>query len=257
MGIVASGLTKDFDGARAVDRLSFTVRPGEVYGLIGPNGAGKTTTQRMLVGLMRPTSGEASICDVDVVRSPLRAQTRIGFVSGSTGLYARLTAREFLSYFGRLHGLSSAEVADRVDEVAQRLQIGGVLERRCERLSGGERQRVSLARAMVHDPPVLILDEPTANLDVVASRFVAEFIREARGRRRAVLFSTHYMTEAELLCDRVGLLHQGRLLREGPPAALHQGAGSLEQAFLDLLGGAGDPAATGDAGAAGDEGDSR
>jgi sodium transport system ATP-binding protein len=235
MSIVADGLCKSFDGQLAVDHLSFSVAPGEIYGLIGPNGAGKTTTQRMLAGLMQPTSGTASICGIDVLAEPLRAKAQIGFLTGSTGLYARLTPAEVMRYFGQLHGMDRQAIRERTRELGDLLQFSSLLNRRCDRLSSGERQRVSLARAAIHDPQVLILDEPTASLDVVASRFVAEFIRGAQSRGRAILFSTHYMTEAELLCDRVGLLHGGRLLREGPPASLREQSGSLEQAFLDLV----------------------
>ena len=236
-GIVAHGLCKRFGDIEAVVDLDLEVRPGEVYGLIGPNGAGKTTTLRMLAGLMHPSAGRATIGDADVVTQPEQAKSALGFLTGSTGLYARLTARELLLYFGRLYGMPAARVRERALELAEMLQFEALLDRRCEGLSTGERQRVSLARAMIHDPQVLILDEPTAGLDVVASRFVADFIRGARDRGRAILFSTHYMTEAELLCDRVGLLHRGRLLRQASPAELRAelAARSLEEAFLHLI----------------------
>jgi ABC-type Na+ transport system ATPase subunit NatA len=239
VGILARELSKRFDpgGPPAVDALSFEVAAGEVYGLIGPNGAGKTTTLRMLAGLMQPTGGEARIHGHRVATEGERARAALGFLTGSTGLYARLTVRELLHYFGALYGLERPAIARRVDELAGLLQFAPLLDRRCAGLSTGERQRVSLARAVLHDPEVLILDEPTAGLDVVASRFVADFVREARARGRAILFSTHYMTEAELLCDRIGLLHAGRLIWEGAPAALKAEleASSLEDAFLRLL----------------------
>jgi sodium transport system ATP-binding protein len=157
------------------------------------------------------------------------------FLTGSTGLYERLTVNEVLRYFGQLHGLADAQIAARVAQLASELRFELLLDRRCGKLSSGEKQRVSLARATVHDPEVLILDEPTASLDVLASRFVADFIRAARDRGRAVLFSTHYLTEAQLLCDRVGLLHRGRLLCEGPPTELRRSGGSLEETFLELV----------------------
>lgn len=238
MGIVARDLRKHFGSAPAVDGISLEVREGEIYGLIGPNGAGKTTTLRMLAGLIRPDEGRAEICGHDVERQPEQAKAAIGFLTASMGLYARLTARELLTYFGRLYGMSREAIARRLQTATELLRIEHLLDRRCGGLSTGERQRVSLARATLHDPPVLILDEPTAGLDVLASRFVADFIRERRANGRAILFSTHYLTEAELLCDRIGLIHRGRLLREGPPAALkaERNAGSLEEAFLGMIG---------------------
>ena len=237
MSIEAQELTKVFGDQVAVRQVSLHIPPGEIYGLIGPNGAGKTTTLRMLAGLMRPTAGSAAICGLDVVSQEIQAKARLGFLTGSTGLYARLTVDELLVYFGRLNSLPLEQCQRRAAELKMELRIQHLAHRLCGKLSTGERQRVSLARAMVHDPEVLILDEPTSGLDVLASRFVADFIRRARQRQRAVLFSTHYMTEAELLCDRVGLIYQGELVWEGPPAELRQqqDAASLEEAFLRLI----------------------
>ncbi|MBW2735972.1 MAG: ABC transporter ATP-binding protein [Deltaproteobacteria bacterium] len=236
MTIEIRGLTKRFGSVLAVDGVDFEVRRGEVYGLIGPNGAGKTTTMRLLVGLLRPDAGVARIGGVDSTRDPLAARAQLGFHGGSVGLYPRLRAREALIYQARLYGLDAAEAARRAEEVAAELGAYDLLDRRCEALSAGQKQRVGLARASVHDPPVLVLDEPTAGLDVLASRFVADYVRKARDRQRAVLFSTHYMTEAELLCDRIGLLHRGRLVAEGAPAAVKErfGCETLEEVFLGL-----------------------
>jgi sodium transport system ATP-binding protein len=238
MSIRAEQLGKRYGDTEALRDVDLEVRPGEIYGLIGPNGAGKTTTLRILAGLINPTCGFAEICGIDVSREPARARARLGFLTGTTGLYARLTVRELLAYFGGLYRMPPADVRRRTEELAVALGFEAQLSRRCQTLSTGERQRVSLARATLHDPPVLILDEPTAGLDVLASRFVAAIIREAGARGRAILFSTHYMTEAELLCDRIGLLHRGRLLRQGTPAALKAEleAPSLEAAFLSLVG---------------------
>jgi sodium transport system ATP-binding protein len=235
--IAVRGATKRFHDAVAVEDLTFEVRPGEIYGLIGPNGAGKTTTLRMLAGLMRPSAGSLEVCGHDVTLRPMEARASLGILTGSTALYARLTVLEVLRYFGALYGLPRPTVARRVEELSRTFGFEAILGRRCGSLSTGERQRVSLARATLHDPAVLILDEPTAGLDVLASRFVADFIRTARASGRAILFSTHYMAEAELLCDRIGLLHRGRLLREGTPAELRAGtaARSLEEAFLLLV----------------------
>jgi sodium transport system ATP-binding protein len=216
--------------------VSFQVRAGEIYGLIGPNGAGKTTTFRLLAGLIRPSGGVARVCGLDLAQDAA-AKGKLGFSTGSAGLYGRLTAREQLTYFGRLEGMDTRRIEARIPEVAEALDLARLLERRCEKLSTGERQRVSLARAVVHDPPVLILDEPTAGLDVLASRFLRDYVRRARDSGKAILFSTHYLAEAELLCDRIGLLHAGRILAEGAPAALKASAGksSLEETFLALV----------------------
>jgi sodium transport system ATP-binding protein len=246
MSIVAERLVKRFDEADedappAVDGLSFTVAPGEIYGLIGPNGAGKTTTMRMLVGLMNPTAGRATIAGRDLASDGLAARRQVGFVSGSMGLYERLEARELLRYQAQLYGMSRRDADARIDALAAMLHFEHLLRRRSGGLSTGEKQRVALARASVHDPPALIFDEPTAGLDVLASRFVADFIRGCKDRGRAVLFSTHYMTEAELLCDRIGLLHRGRLLAEGTAAELKErlDAETLEEVFLRLHDGEG------------------
>ena len=237
MGIVAQKLCKLFAEAEAVRELSLEVRPGEIYGLMGPNGAGKTTALRMLAGLMQPSGGSATVCGHDVVSQSDRAKAHLGFLTGSTGLYSRLTVTELLTYFGKLCGYPGHRLPGRIQQLLDDLHVSHLAGRLCGKLSTGEKQRVSLARATIHDPEVLILDEPTAGLDVLASRFVADFIRGCRDRDRAVLFSTHYMTEAELLCDRVGLLFGGRLIWEGTPAALRrqQDASSLEEAFLKLI----------------------
>jgi ABC-type multidrug transport system ATPase subunit len=231
-------LTKAFGSVRAVDGLSLAIPPGEIYGLLGPNGAGKTTALRMLAGLLAPSSGQALLMGVDVGAEPQRAKAKLGFLSASTGLYARLSARELLVYFGRIHGLPAEAIERRVQILTTALDLGRVLERRCENLSTGERQRVSLARAVLHDPPVMILDEPTSGLDVLASRFLRDFVRAERDRGKAIVFSTHYLAEAELLCDRIGLLFRGGLLREGTPTALRAeaGADTLEEAFLTFVG---------------------
>ncbi len=235
-------LTKAFGDLRAVTELSFSVAPGEIYGLLGPNGAGKTTALRILAGLLAPTSGRALLMGREIGGSGADARGLLGFLSGTTGLYARLTPREVLTHFGRLYGLAGEALAARIAAVTDALELAAFLDRRCEVLSTGQKQRVSVGRAVLHDPPVLILDEPTSGLDVLASRFLRDLVKAERDRGKAILFSTHYLAEAELLCDRIGFLHQGRLLVEGSPAALRErtGAGTLEEAFLRLVDGLGD-----------------
>jgi len=228
------GVSKSFGDVIAVVELSLSVNRGEIYGLLGPNGAGKTTALRMLAGLLVPSSGTACIAGRDA--NTEWAKKQLGYLSGSTGLFGRLTPREILDYFGQIYGLEKSDIRERVARLVPALALENILDRHSEVLSTGERQRVSIARAVLHDPPVLILDEPTAGLDVLASRFLRDFVRKERSRGKAVLFSTHYLAEAELLCDRVGFLHHGRLLCEGSPAEIRarQSASTLEAAFLSL-----------------------
>jgi len=235
--VLLSALAKSFGERRAVDGLSLQVSAGEIYGLLGPNGAGKTTALRMIAGLLVPSSGQVQVMGQDVAARPEQAKAQLGFLTGSTGLYGRLTAREVLTFFGRAYGVPRQALPERITTVAERLRIRPLLDRRCESLSTGEKQRVSLARAVLHDPPVLVLDEPTNGLDVLASRFLRELVRSERDRGKAIIFSTHYLAEAELLCDRVGLMHRGKLLREAPPQDLRRetGASSLEEAFLAMV----------------------
>jgi sodium transport system ATP-binding protein len=222
--IEAENLGKDFRGphrgtVRAVDGLSFRCQPGQVYGLLGANGAGKTTTLRMLATLLAPSCGSARVAGHDIRRDSSAVRSSIGFLSAATALYGRLTAREMTEYFGRLHGIEGGKLRARVDDVFARLEID-FAERRCDTLSTGMKQKVSIARTLVHDPPVMIFDEPTLGLDVMTARAIVGFIRECRAQGKTVLFSTHVMSEAEKLCDVIGILHQGRLLAEGTLADL-------------------------------------
>jgi sodium transport system ATP-binding protein len=227
-------LTKSYGELVAVRDLSLHVRPGEVYALLGANGAGKTTALRCLATLLRPTTGTARVDGHDVRAAPLEVRRRLGFLAASMGLYARLTPRELLRYFAELHGMAPASVAEQVEQGVDRFALGSFADRLCGTLSTGQRQRVSIARAVVHDPPALVLDEPTLGLDVLSGETIYRFVAEARERGRAVLFSTHQMAEVELLADRVGVVAHGVLAAEGTVAELIAAAGaeSLTHAFL-------------------------
>jgi sodium transport system ATP-binding protein len=245
--IEARGLVKSYVDPRrgrveALRGLDLDCAPGEIYGLLGENGAGKTTTLRILSTILAPTAGRARIDGVDVAVDPLEARRRIGFLSGTTGLYPRLTPRETLRYFGKLHGLQGAELDARVEELVAAFAMASFADGRCEGLSTGQRQRVSIARAVLHDPPVLILDEPTTGLDVLASSAMIDFIESARAGGTCVLFSTHVLSEAERLCDRIGVLHAGRLLASGTLDELCARTGKvwLEDVFRALVEGAGE-----------------
>lgn len=230
-------LTKVYGRLRAVDGLSLRVEPGEVYALLGPNGAGKTTALRCLATLIGPTDGTASVGGADVRERPLEVRKRIGFLAASMGLYERLTPVELLTYFGRLHGVEERTLERRVSELVDIFGIAEFSNQRCGTLSTGQGQRVSVARALVHDPPALILDEPTMGLDVLSGEVIYRFIEGERERGKAILFSTHQMAEVELLADRMGVLNAGRLVAEGTPASLIEQTGepSLARAFLSLV----------------------
>jgi sodium transport system ATP-binding protein len=236
--IDVSKVRKRFGEVLAVDDVSFTAADGQVTGLLGPNGAGKTTTLRMLYGLIEPLSGAVSVDGVDVWSDPLRAQRKIGALPDTHGLYPRLTAREHLDYFGRLRGLSRAELRRRVDVWIERLEMGDIAGRRAAGFSQGERMKVNLARALIHDPRNVLLDEPTNGLDVMTTRAVRELIRELKAEGRAVLFSSHVMQEVAALCDAIVIIAKGRVVATGSLEAIRARAGTedLEEAFVRLAG---------------------
>jgi len=241
--IEVSNLRKVFrDKARgevvAVDDLSFRCGKGEVFGLLGPNGAGKTTTLRILSTALRPTSGTVLVDGVDVTEDPGEVRRRIGFLSGSTGLYARLTPREIATYFGRLYRMTDKDIERRISELFERLDMQSFADRRADALSTGQRQKASIVRAILHEPPILVFDEPTTGLDVMTSREIIRLIRACKEEGRCVVFSTHYMEEADKLCDRLAVVHHGRLFAEGTPEELRRrtGCDDLEEAFLSLIG---------------------
>ena len=231
-------LTKRFynpEPVVAVDGISFSCQPGEIFGLLGPNGAGKTTTLRILATLLQPDEGTAVVAGHSVQEAPEAVRRSIGFLSANTGLYGRLTAGEMIRYFAELQEVP--DPAGRTAALIDRFGITKFAHVRCDRLSTGMKQKVSIARAIVHDPPVLIFDEPTLGLDVLVSETLLQFIESCREAGRCVLFSTHIMREAERLCDRIGIIHQGRILANGSLEELRTLTGEhyLEQIFIRLV----------------------
>jgi len=234
-------LTKQFplSGGRdltAVDGVSFSVAAGEVYGLLGPNGAGKTTTLRMLLGLLRPTSGFAAIAGFRSTDYPDEVKRRVGLVAANAGLYQYLSAREMLLFFADLYGVGPAAAKNELAKLVTLLGLSDFLDQPCATLSTGQRQRVNLARALIHRPPVMLLDEPTLGLDVLGTQVITEFIAHLRAEGKAVILCTHHLDEAERICTRFGLMHRGRLVAEGSLAVLRQQTGcqSLVEMFLKL-----------------------
>jgi sodium transport system ATP-binding protein len=240
--IETRGLTKVFRDKkrgeiRAVDNVSFVCKPGQIYGLLGANGAGKTTTLRMLATILEPTDGTAIVCGHDVVDDPQKVRANVGFLSAATALYPRLTAQEMVEYFGRLNGLDEATLKKRVDEIFNRLDMNSFRDRRCDKLSTGMKQKTSIARTLIHDPQVMIFDEPTIGLDIMTARTIIGFIRECRERGKTVIFSTHVMSEVEKLCDIIGIIQSGKLLAEGSLTELraryHET--DLEEIFVKIV----------------------
>ena len=223
---------------RAVDRVSFECRPGEIFGLLGPNGAGKTTTLRMLATILQPSSGSARIQGYDIARQGEEVRRNIGFLSGSTALYERMTAREMVTYFGELYGLSRPEIASRIEAIFTELDIIPFADSRCDKLSTGQKQRVSIARTILHRPPVLFFDEPTNGLDILSARTITRFIRRCRNDGQTVVFSTHIMSEVEALCDRIAIVYAGKIAAIGTLAELRAQTGkqAFEHVFLKLIG---------------------
>jgi len=222
---------------RAVDGVSFRCEPGRIYGLLGANGAGKTTTLRMLATIMEPTEGSATVAGYDLTTQAEEVRRNIGFLSTATALYARLTAEEVVRYFGRLHGMDDATIRERMDAIFSRLEMNDFRDRRCDKLSTGMKQKVSIARTLVHDPSVMIFDEPTLGLDVMAARTIVGFIRECRDAGKTVVFSTHVMSEVEKLCDTIGIIDKGRLLAEGTLEELRSRyrQTDLEEVFVQVV----------------------
>jgi sodium transport system ATP-binding protein len=240
--IEARSLTKTYADLQrgqfvALDHLSFTAASGEIYGLLGPNGAGKTTALRILSTVLSPTGGTAIVNGFDVVTQPALVRRHIGFMSANTAVYDRMTAWEMVEYFGRLYGLEEDHLRERMELLFDRLQMNEIRDLLGAKMSTGMKQKVSIARAIVHDPPVLIFDEATNGLDVLVARALLEAVAELRSQGKCIVFSTHIMREAERLCDRVAIVHHGRMLAEGtlPELRDRYEQPDLEELFFELI----------------------
>jgi sodium transport system ATP-binding protein len=236
--IRVENLHKSFGEIRAVDGVSFTARDGEITGLLGPNGAGKTTTLRMLYTLMRPDAGRVLVDDIDSGVDPLAVRKRLGVLPDARGLYKHLSARENIDYFARLQGVPAEKSARRREALVEVLEMGDFADRRAEGFSQGQRVKTAIARALIHDPKNVLLDEPTNGLDVMATRRMRQFMRDLRAEGRCVLFSSHIMQEVAQLCDRIIVIAKGRVVADESPEALRlqTGESNLEEAFVKIIG---------------------
>lgn len=236
--IEVKSLHKAFGTVKAVDGVSFTARDGQITGLLGPNGAGKTTTLRMLYTLMNPDQGQVLVDGVDAASDPLSVRRSLGVLPDARGLYKRLTARENIDYFARLHGVPEADLGRRRDALVKALEMEDIADRRTEGFSQGQRVKTAIARALIHDPRNVILDEPTNGLDVMATRAMRRFMNQLRDEGRCVLFSSHIMQEVGALCDRIVVIAKGRVVADETPDALREqtGQANLEDAFVSIIG---------------------
>ena len=229
-------LEKTLGKKKVLRGISFQAQPGEIFGLLGPNGAGKTTTLRLIATLLVPDAGKVEVHGFDTRTAPEEVRRRVGVVTADIGIYPRLTARENIAYFAELSGLGGRLLKQRVETVIERLDIDSFASQRAESLSSGQKQKLAIARAIVHDPPLLMFDEPTSNLDVLASREVRELMVESKAGGKCVIFSTHVLHDAERLCDRITILHEGQVVASGPTAQVRGDRAELEDAFLSLVG---------------------
>ncbi|MEZ6068504.1 MAG: ATP-binding cassette domain-containing protein [Planctomycetaceae bacterium] len=240
--IEVQNLSKRFSDMRrgyvtALAGVTFHVNPGEIFGLLGPNGAGKTTCLRMLSTVLRPTGGRALVAGHDVARHPGRVRASIGFMSNNTGIYDRMTAWELVEYYGRLYGIEEEALQTRLNEVFETLQMNDFRDVLGSKMSTGMKQKVSIARTIVHNPPVLIFDEPTTGLDVLVARAVVKTIESLKGQGKCIIFSTHIMREVEKLCDRIAIIHRGEILAQGTIPELEEryGQPDMEELFFELI----------------------
>lgn len=239
--IRVQGLTKefkDYNGTfRALDDVSFEVAPGEIFGLLGPNGAGKTTCLRILSTVLKPSRGVAEIADINVMHDAAAVRRNIGFMSCNTGIYDRMTAWEMVEYFGRLYGLPEDHLNRRINEIFDILQMHEIRDRLGSKMSTGMKQKVSIARTIIHDPPVIIFDEPTSGLDVLVARAVLQAVAALKEQGKCIIFSTHIMREVEKLCDRIAVIHKGRIVDSGtlPELAERHNQPDVEELFFDLI----------------------
>ncbi|HSE11364.1 MAG TPA: ATP-binding cassette domain-containing protein [Rudaea sp.] len=231
-------LHKAFGKVVAVDGVTFSARDGQITGLLGPNGAGKTTTLRCLYTLMQPDRGQVLVDGIDAAADPLAVRRRLGVLPDARGLYKRMSARENIAYFGRLHGIDEATIRQRTDAAVAALEMGDFADRRAEGYSQGQRVKTAIARALIHDPRNVILDEPTNGLDVMATRAMREFLKRLKCEGRCVLFSSHIMQEVAALCDRIIVIAKGKVVADDAPDVLRArtGEANLEDAFVKLIG---------------------
>jgi sodium transport system ATP-binding protein len=240
--IRVTNLRKSFRDLRrgevtALDGVTFDVQPGEIFGLLGPNGAGKTTCLRILSTVLQPTDGDAEVAGWSVNTHPAKVRSNIGFMSGNTGIYDRMSAWELVEYYGRLYGLDDERLHARMEEIFTTLQMQGIRDRLGSKMSTGMKQKVSIARTIVHDPPVMIFDEPTSGLDVLVARKLLAAIKSLKAKGKCIIFSTHIMREVERLCDRIAIIHHGQILALGtlPELAARYGQTDMEELFFQLV----------------------
>jgi len=237
--IKVENLTKQFCAFTAVNKVSFEVEKGEIFGLLGENGAGKTTTLRMLATMLKPTSGTASMAGFDIVSQPEKVRTKIGILfGGETGLYDRLTCEENIAYFGMLNDMSREKIKDRIKTLAKAFGMEEYIRKRAGKLSKGMKQKVAFARAIIHDPDIMLFDEPTSGLDVSAIKEVHDFIKICKNEGKTIVFSSHTMSEVEKLCDKIAIINKGELIEKGKVEDIKQkyGSDSLEDIFIKLVG---------------------
>jgi len=237
--LTVNNLTKRFGDLTAVDQVSFHVNEGEIFGLLGENGAGKTTTLRMLATMLQPTSGTAALAGYDLVTQPEQVRSRIGILfGGESGLYDRLTAAENIAYFGRLNNMDEDQLKERIEELARIFGMEEYIHRKAGKFSKGMKQKVAFARSIVHNPDIMLFDEPTTGLDVSAIRNVHEFIIDCKAQGKTIVLSSHTMSEVEKLCDRIGIIHKGRMVAQGSIEELREQYKdkALEDIFVELAG---------------------